>query len=307
VERVADRTTRISRGSPRRHLPDGAGAWSVDLGVFCGRMPEIVGGLCHDEPMTTRTFAPGSPNWVDLGTTDLAGATAFYGNLFGWTVDDLGPDAGGYGMIKKNGQQVGGIGPATDPGRGTSWGVYFASDDADATAAAVESHGGKVIVASMDVMDQGRMAVFTDPSGAFFSVWQPGQHQGFEAFQSDGAVCWVELMTSDIAEAKSFYEAVLPVTTRDAEIGEGSTYTLLAVAGADVAGAMQMPPDMPASHSYWSVYFAVEDCDATADKAIELGASEMLRQDSPAGRFAILTDPQGGLFSVIRPNPDFSM
>ncbi|WP_446215694.1 hypothetical protein [Micromonospora sp. IBHARD004] len=41
--------------------------------------------------------------------------------------------------------------------------------------------------------------------------------------------------------------------------------------------------------SVWSVYFAVDDCAATADLAISLGATEMLRQDSPAGRFATVT------------------
>jgi uncharacterized protein len=255
----------------------------------------------------TTNYKPGTPSWVDIGTTDMAGATAFYSALFGWTVEDMGPDAGGYGIARKDGKQVAGMGPATDPDRGTSWSVYFATEDANATAAQVEAHGGKVILAPMDVMDQGRMAVFADPAGAFFSVWQPGQHKGAEITTEPGSMTWAELMTTDIAEAKGFYSAVLAVATRDMEIDESSTYTLLRVGDADVAGAMAISPDMGPMPSHWSVYFAVDDCDAAADKAVELGATEMMRHDSPAGRFAILTDPQGGKFGIIKNNPDFAM
>src|SRR5258705_8969520 len=105
----------------------------------------------------TNTFASGTPNWVDLGTTDVAAASAFYSALFGWTVQDLGPDSGGYGMILLEGKRIAGIGPATYPTRGTSWTVYFATADADDTAARAEANGGTVVMAPMDVMDQGRM------------------------------------------------------------------------------------------------------------------------------------------------------
>src|SRR5262245_43193237 len=171
----------------------------------------------------TNEFKPGTPSWVDLGTTDVAGAGSFYGALFGWTVEDLGPGSGGYGLLRKDGKQVAGIGPATDPDRGTSWTVYFATDNADETAAKVETHGGKVIMAPMDVMEQGRMAVFTDPTGAFFSVWQPVQHKGAELVNAHGALSWAELMTPDIASTKSFYPAVFPVSTKDVEVGDGQT------------------------------------------------------------------------------------
>jgi hypothetical protein len=244
---------------------------------------------------------------VDIGTTDVPGATAFYGSLFGWTVQDMGPDSGGYGIILRGGKQVAGIGPATDPDRGTSWAVYFATDSADANAAKVEANGGKVIMPPMDVFDQGRLAVFQDPTGVYFSVWQPNQLKGAEAVDEHGTMSWVELTTQDIATSKSFYEAVLPISTRDADIGDGQTYTLLQVGDKNVAGAMGVPAEAGGMPPQWTVYFAVDDCDAIADKAVELGATEMLRQDSPAGRFAFLTDPQGGVFGIIHNNPDFSM
>lgn len=255
----------------------------------------------------TITYPPGTPNWVDLGTTDMTAATTFYGALFGWTVESLGPAAGNYGIIRKDGRQVAGIAPATDPDRGTSWAVYFATDNADATTATVESRGGTVVTAPMDIMDQGRMAVFADPTGAYFSVWQPGKHTGMELVQTHGSLTWAELMTTDIETAKAFYSAVLPVTGRDVKVDDGGTYTLLEVDGTGVAGAMEIGPDMGPMRSAWSVYFAVDDCDAIADRALELGGTELTRMDSPAGRLAMLVDPQGGSFGIIKPNPDFSM
>jgi len=254
----------------------------------------------------TQIYAPGTPNWVDLGSTDVPGASGFYGSLFGWTVDDLGPEAGGYGIFRKNGRQVAGVGPATDPSRGTSWATYFATDDADDVASKVQANGGQVVMAPMDVMDQGRMAVCTDPTGVFFAVWQAGKHLGAELVNEPGSLTWNELTTTDMAAAKAFYPAVLGVTIRDVSMGEGMTYTLFEVDDRAVAGGMQVDPaGMP---TQWSVYFAVDDCDAVHAKAVELGATPVMGpEDAPPGRFAILTDPQGGIFSIIRNNPDFSI
>ncbi|OLB73483.1 MAG: hypothetical protein AUI14_26130 [Actinobacteria bacterium 13_2_20CM_2_71_6] len=252
----------------------------------------------------TQTYAPGTPNWVDLGSTDVAAAAQFYGGVFGWTLDDLGPDAGGYGIFRKDGKQVAGLGPATDPTRGTSWSTYFATDDVDDVASKVQASGGQVVLAPMDVMDQGRMAVFTDPGGVFFSAWQPGKHRGAELVNQPGSLTWNELATPDLDAGKTFYEQVFGLTTRD--IGnEEMSYTLLEVEGRPVAGAMPAAEGMPTA---WSVYFAVDDCDQVYAKALELGAQAVMPpQDSPPGRFAILVDPQGGAFAIIKNNPDFTV
>jgi predicted enzyme related to lactoylglutathione lyase len=256
----------------------------------------------------TQEFAPGTPGWVDLGSTDTAGAAQFYGGVFGWTLDDLGPDAGGYGMFRKDGKLVAGLGPATDPDRGSSWTTYFDTADADATTARVEAAGGQVVVAPMDVMGEGRMAVFTDPAGAFFSVWQPGRHKGAELVNEPGSLSWNELLTSDIDACKAFYPRALGITTRDVSMGEGPPYTLFQVGDRPVAGAMPIDPAWGPMPSGWSVYFSVDDCDAVHDRAVGLGAKTVSApQDSPAGRFAMLSDPQGATFSIIKNNPDFTM
>jgi len=256
----------------------------------------------------TEPFAPGAPLWVDLGTTDVKGAAAFYGSLFGWTHEDLGPDAGGYGMFKFEGKDVAGVGPATDTARGTSWSTYFATTDAGDTARKVEEHGGKIVMEPLQVFDSGTTAVFTDPHGAFFQAWQPGQMRGFQMFRVPGSFSWVELMTPDVDTAKTFYREVLGLTTRDIHMDGELMYTLLQAGGESAAGMMKIAPEMVAMgmQPHWSVYFEVDDADASADKAVRLGATEILRQDSPAGRFAVLTDPQGGGFSIIKTDPDYT-
>lgn len=70
--------------------------------------------------------------------------------------------------------------------------------------------------------------------------------------------------------------------------------------GESIGGLMSMPPDVPAEvPPYWLVYFAVDDADATAAKATELGGQTMVAMDTPAGRIAVLADPQGAVFAVI--------
>src|SRR5262249_30506274 len=94
--------------------------------------------------MAGMTHALGRPSWADSGTTDVAAAVAFYGELFGWTHESFGPEGGGYGQFRKDGKQVAGIGPATDAARGTSWAIYLATDDTAKTADLVARNGGSV-------------------------------------------------------------------------------------------------------------------------------------------------------------------
>lgn len=250
------------------------------------------------------TPAPGTPSWVDLGSPDLEASKRFYSELFGWTADtSADPQAGGYTIFNKDGKAVAGAGPLFSEGQPTAWSTYIATDNADAVAARVEEAGGKVISPPFDVMQFGRMGVFTDPSGAFFSIWQAGEMPGAELFNAPGALCWNELMTRDPEGAKAFYASVFGWGVKDSPFGE-LTYTEWQVDGRTVAGMFPMvgpdapPPEVP---PHWVVYFAVDDCDATVAKTQELGGAVVLPpKDIPQGRFAMLTDPHGAAFSVIK-------
>ncbi len=250
------------------------------------------------------TYAPGTPSWVDLGTPDLDASVGFYGGLFGWDVPESEnvEQTGGYRRATKNGADVAGMMPLMQEGQPPAWSTYVSVEDADATAAAVKGAGGSVIAEPMDVMDLGRMAIFADPTGAVFGVWQPGTFPGAGIVNEPGAISWNELNTRDAGAAKAFYGAVFGWGFEDVEAGEMGTYTTIMVGERPVGGMLDMnsreiPAEVP---SHWQVYFAVEDTDATIEQAKEKGGNVMFGPiDIPAGRFAILTDPFGASFAAI--------
>ncbi len=247
------------------------------------------------------SYPPGTPMWVDLTSPDVQGAARFYGELFGWEAEDLGDQAGHYHMFRKDGKQVAAASPPMNPGQPPAWTTYIATDDANATAAKVREAGGQVAMEPFDVMDAGRMAVFQDPAGAFIAVWQPGNHKGAELANEPGSFTWNELQTRDMNAAKQFYPKVFGWGVKDNAAGP-MTYTEWQVNGRSIAGGMAMDPSMPANvPPNWLVYFAVDDTDAAAAKAQQLGGRIMMPpMDSPAGRFAVLTDPAGAAFAIIK-------
>jgi uncharacterized protein len=251
----------------------------------------------------TKTFVAGAPAWVDLSSTDAAAARDYYAKLFGWKVELApSPDAGGYALATLGGKNVAGIGPTQDPKGPSAWMVYIGTKDADATAKKIEAAGGKVVAPPFDVMDQGRMAVFQDPTGAFISLWQPKIMQGWDVMQKPNAFSWAELNARGIDKAHAFYEKVFGWTIKQSPMGEGQgSYTEFQQQGSSIAGGMEMMPMVPAEvPSYWQVYFGVADVDSAFKKAVDLGARELVApSDFPGGRFAILTDPQGAVFGLM--------
>lgn len=245
------------------------------------------------------SYEPGTPSWVDLGARDIPAAIAFYNQLFGWEAVDQGPDAGGYQMMQLKGKNVAGLGPAMNEGP-TYWTSYVTVSNVDEMLRHVEKEGGTVIMPSMDVMDAGRMGIAADPTGAVFAMWEPKQNIGAELVNEHGALCWNELSTRDTEAAKRFYEALGWESETSSEMG--MEYTQFKVNGRSVAGMMAMSPDMPAEvPSHWMVYFAVDDADAAVDR-VKAGGGQAVTplMDIPVGRFAVVTDPEGAPFAVIK-------
>jgi len=73
--------------------------------------------------MLTNDYVPGAPDWLDLGSRDLAGAADFYHALFGWEFQSMGPEAGGYGTFQLAGQTVAALGPLQDDNAEPAWTV----------------------------------------------------------------------------------------------------------------------------------------------------------------------------------------
>jgi len=250
--------------------------------------------------MEIDTYEDGVPNWVDLGTSDIDKAAACYTALFGWDVVDAGPDAGGYRIAHLRGKPVAGLGPQMNPGP-PMWTTYIKVSDADAITEKVGALGGKVLMPPMDVFDMGRMAVFMDPTGAAFSIWQPIKFPGSAIVNETGTFAWNELITTDVDAAKAFYSALFGWQPETHQMGPMS-YTEWKIGGRSVGGMMAKMPDMPAQMpSLWTVYFLVNDCDAAAAKVKELGGNVMREpMDIEPGRFAVLADPTGAVFCVMK-------
>jgi len=256
------------------------------------------------------------PCWVDTNQPDPGAAAQFYSGLFGWETEDaMPPDAGAhYFMARIDGRDAAAISsppPGAPPE--AAWNTYVRVESADDAAAAVRDAGGQVLSEPFDVFDSGRMGVFADPEGAVFCVWQPGSHRGSAAVNEHGAVNFNNLHTDDVEAAKAFYGAVFGWTTIDAgapmwalpgygdhleELNPGMRAGMKemgAPEGFENVVATILPCDGAPAH--WSVTFAVNDADATATRARELGGSVLAEpQNGPWVRFAVLADPAGASF-----------
>jgi hypothetical protein len=251
--------------------------------------------------MLSSSNAPGAPTWLDLGSNDVDASSAFYTDLFGWTARSAGPDTGGYVFLELGGKMIAGLGPVMEPGAEGAWTPYFGTADVETTTKSVEMAGGTVRMPAMDVMTEGRLAQYTDPTGAKFAVWQPLEHSGFQVVDVPGSVSWVELQTHDGPVAIAFYESVLGWTITPNPIGEGMVYNVASLPGSAATGFAGLMADTQFPAVLWNPYFEVADCDATFAKATAKGATALMGPETMpgVGRMAQLTDPLGARFSII--------
>jgi uncharacterized protein len=243
----------------------------------------------------------GTPTWVDLSTPDVQAAADFYARMLGWTIDKHTSPVGDYYLGTVSGHEVGGMmaAPPEVSGLPAAWTVLFDVADVDATVAAVEEAGGSILEQPFDLPDA-RIAIVADCTGAMFGVVSHATPTGPWLSSAPGAVCWVELLTRDPEAAIGFYASVFGWHASTESYGDVS-YTTFTLDGELVAGAMMMPGEVPVELSaVWSVYFAVEDCDAGERRAKELGG-QVIKPTTQVGegRFAVLEDPQGGTFQLM--------
>lgn len=254
-----------------------------------------------------QSYEAGTPNWIDLSTTDVEAAKAFYGGLFGWTFEDSsGPDGEFiYAMASKDGENVAGIGELSaemqEQGVPPMWNMYFAVENVDEAIKKAVAAGGSAIMEAMDVFDAGRMAFVMDDQGAGAGLWQAREHKGCGLVNAPGAFTWSELYAPDTKAATSFYAAALGLGNEAVDMGGGEPYTMFSVGERGVAGTMH--PPMEGVPSHWHVYLGAANTKDTAARATELGGQVVAGPlDTPVGEMATIADPQGAAFSVIQLN-----
>jgi predicted enzyme related to lactoylglutathione lyase len=260
--------------------------------------------------MSQRTsYEPGTPCWVELaGIPDFDAAEAFYKGLLGWEIPEQENSAqlGGYRRAKLNGKDVAGASPVMQDGQPCVWATYVSVTDAEETLGKVRDAGGTVIVEPMDVMGMGKMAVFTDPTGAVCGIWEPGTFAGAEVVNEDGSCGWNELNTRDVAATREFYGQVFGWTVEEQDLGEMGTYYVWKDGEASRGGMFDMSANVPAEvPAHWLVYFTVSDADAAAETTKAAGGQVMNGPvDIPVGRLAVMSDPAGAFFAVMAPTDE---
>lgn len=256
--------------------------------------------------MEITTHAPGTFCWIELGTTDVDAARAFYTGLFGWTAEDVPASEGTYTLFKLGDHDVGGLYPMSaaqhEQDLPPHWLNYVAVEDADATVERARAAGGTVLVEPSSTPGIGRMAVVQDPLGAPFAVWQAGGHPGAGVLGVTGAVCWTELAARDADAAAAFYADVIGWEAEAKEVAAGPYTFFKRDDEHQVGGMMQMTEEWGDTPSHWMLYIAVDDCDAAAARAEELGGTVCVPPTGipEIGRFAVIDDPQGASFSIIQ-------
>ena len=281
-------------------------------------------------------YIPGVPCWVDTSQPDPEAAVRFYSQLFGWQFEDVMPPGseGKYFSARIRGGDVAAVGsiPEGAPQVAT-WNTYVWVESADETAGRVRDAGGSVVMEPFDVMDAGRMAVFADPEGAVFMVWQANEHRGARIVNEHGSLNFNDLNTRDAEGAKAFYGAVFGWQTLEIPGGFlGWTLpgygdhlsrdnpdlrkNVAEVGGPEgfedvVASIVPIPADQPDTPAHWGVTFAVDDADAIAKAAGELGGKVIVPPlDAPWVRLTVIADPQGAIFTASKfviENKDLAM
>jgi len=246
--------------------------------------------------------------WMELSTTDPDAAKSFYGDLLGWTFHDTpaGPDMA-YTFVRLDGDDVGALyaQPAEQREHGVPphWLPYIATDDIDASVAAATGGGGSAI-GPHEVGEAGKSAYVTDPQGATLGLWWAKEHPGAKRIGEPGALCWIELRTSDTDAAGDFYSGLFGWGCRDssADAPSGTYYEWLD--GEETFGGMMpIAAEWGPVPPHWAIYLLVDDVDAVAARVGELGGQVTMPPSDieGVGRFAGFADPQGAQFLVIRP------
>jgi predicted enzyme related to lactoylglutathione lyase len=233
--------------------------------------------------MRIRGFAPSTPCWVELTTTNPERAAAFYADVFGWTVDGE--------RFQLNGSAVAGL-TASRSDRPDGWLTYLATPDAPATAARIQSAGGRILTRLRE-RSGAYTVIVADVTGAVFGLWQTAGFPGAQLRGEPGAMAWSDLLSDDVAAATAFYGSVFGWKLSHA-FGNGEWLT---ESHDSVAGLITGRPE-----PRWQPSFQVADFAAALNECTLTGARVTGGPvDLGLGSYVELVDPFGAAFALTAP------
>lgn len=250
--------------------------------------------------------------WIELMTTDVEAAKAFYSDVIGWGTQLFGdgqptPEPGKepYTLWTASGVPVGGVmklpEEAQSMGPPPHWMASIGAPDVDASTSLVKEAGGQVYLEPMDVPTIGRVAVVTDPQGAVFALYKPADWQDTPlADPKVGELAWSELIAANWQDAWTFYERLFGWSKLEAmDMGPMGTYQLYGIGTRMLGGMMNKPADMPAP-PHWLYYFQVSEINSAVER-VKAGGGQVLHgpvEVPGGGMIAQCMDPQGAMFAV---------
>jgi hypothetical protein len=245
--------------------------------------------------------ADGCPIWIDLACDDIEVSKKFYAEVLGW--DFAAPEDGAFGwtMALADGVAVAGLAPRRE-GTPATWSIYLATTNSDATLAGVADLGGQVLVPAFDITinntHMGRISAAADPTGGAFGLWEPDAMLGMQPTGAPGHPVWFELNSTNPVVATSFYAQLFTASTE--EMADPGGYHAVVIDGEQRFGVWGMPGLLPdENESRWFVYLSVRDVDAAAVRVQSIGGAVHQIADSPHGRWAYVSDPQGAEFYLL--------
>ena len=241
--------------------------------------------------------------FAELVSSDAASARQFYGDLFGWTVEEIPGVDGSYWLFQIEGQVVAGL-RAIRRGK-QRWIPYVAVGDVNATIAQAERLGGRLLDHPFGVSGTARMATIVDPHERIVGLWEADGRSGVDRQELPGSMWWVEMLAHDVTGATHFYSRLFGWKSSERSFGHLTHgYTAYSVGTESVGGAIKIQQNWGRVPERWQVIFAATDLNRVIDQTHGLGGSDELApiEIPNVGRSAGLRDDRGGLFFVMQPN-----
>lgn len=248
-------------------------------------------------------YRPGTFCWAELATPDIDASLEFYRPLFGWR--SVEPYYNSHRVLHIDGADVAALhaSPDTTSNGDARWLVYVASPDVDEAVMQTIRHGGELVAGPEDVYEDRRLALVKDPTGAMLGLWQDKGHAGAQVANQPGTICWCELVTDNTERAARFFQRLLRWSTQVQDLGH-LVYTTFLAGDVACGGMYPMDESWAGETPHWTPYFRVRNCDATVELAVDIGAEVKIPPTviPGFGRFSLMADPQGALFSVMTLN-----